>query len=81
MFPSRRSGLASASESFLELVNVASVGDPNVLRVMPNDAANSYLVQKLQGSAGARMPIGGALPDNVDLTNVTNWINTGAPNN
>jgi|TARA_B100001167_G_scaffold127020_1_gene79375 hypothetical protein len=53
--------------------------------VIPNDAQNSYLVKKLenrQGSGnGNRMPIGGSALDNVDLTNIKNWINTGAPNN
>ena len=74
-------GLAAAAASFSDLVNVASVGDPNVLRVVPNDAVNSYLVQKLEGSAGTRMPVGGAALDNIDMTNIANWINTGAPNN
>ena len=74
-------GLASARASFADLVNVASVGNPNVLRVMPSDAPNSYLVLKLEGAAGTRMPLDGAPLDNIDMTNVMNWINTGAPNN
>ena len=45
------------------------------------NALNSYLVQRLDGSVGSRMPIGGAALDNIDMTNIMNWINTGAPNN
>ncbi len=74
-------GLASASASFLDLVNVTSVGDPNIVRVVPNDAVNSYLVQRLEGTGGIRMPQGLSALDNIDMTNIMNWINTGAPNN
>jgi len=80
---SREGGLslASASASFSNLVNVASVGNPNVVRVKPRDPANSYLVQKLQGTAGTRMPQGLGALDNIDMTNITNWINADALNN
>jgi len=74
-------GLASAAASFADLVDVAAVENPNVVRVLPNDDANSYLVMKLEGSAGTRMPQGQAPLDNTDLTNIKNWINTGALNN
>ena len=52
-------------------------------RAIPGDAANSYLVIKLEGtqSVGSRMPIGGSALDNIDLTNIKNWINNGAENN
>ena len=80
---SREGGLslASASASFSNLVNVASVGNPNVVRVKPKDAANSYLVQKLEGTAGTRMPQGSGALDNIDMTNIKNWINADALNN
>jgi len=74
-------GLASASASFLDLVNVTSVGNPNGVRVVPNDAVNSYLVQRLEGTGGIRMPQGLGALDNIDMTNIMNWINTGALNN
>lgn len=74
-------GLASAGASFSDLVNVPSVGNPSVVRVKPKDAANSYLVQKLQGTAGTRMPQGLGALDNIDMTNITNWINADALNN
>ncbi len=51
-------GLATASASFLDLVNVASTGNANIDRVKPNDAVNSYLVMTLEGDAGPRMPRG-----------------------
>lgn len=50
--------------------------------VIANDANNSYIVKKVEGrGAGARMPSTGTPLDNIDLTNLKNWINTGAPNN
>ena len=73
--------LASASASFSDLVNVSSVGNPNVVRVVPNDPVNSYLVQKLEGTAGTRMPQGLGALDNIDMTNIKNWINKDALNN
>ncbi len=65
------------------LVGVPSTSEPNFNRVTPNDATNSYLVIKLEGrqSVGAQMPFGGSALDNIDLTNIRNWINNGAPNN
>ena len=75
-------GLASASASYANLVNVASTGDPNLDRVEPNDIAASYLWLKVSGTtAGDQMPQGGTPLNNVDQTNIMNWINTGAPNN
>jgi len=65
------------------LVGVTSTGDPTQTRVIPGDAQNSYIVMKLEGrqTAGSRMPLGGAPLDNVDLTNIKNWINKGAKAN
>ena len=75
---------ASASANHARLVNVKSLNSGEVY-VIPNDAQNSYLVKKLenrQGSGnGSRMPVGGSALDNVDLTNIKNWINAGAQNN
>jgi hypothetical protein len=56
-----------------------------VVRVIPYDAANSYLVKKLEGTQGSgngeRMPLMLSPLDNIDITNIKNWINAGAPNN
>ena len=73
-----RSGAAFAS-----IVNVAAFSDGAFQRVTPNDAQNSYLVMKLEGrqTVGDRMPLDGAVLDNIDITNIRNWINTGALNN
>jgi hypothetical protein len=74
--------LSSASGAYSALVGVASSGTGEIL-VIASDAANSYLVKKLEGTAGvgSRMPLGGTPLDNIDLTNVKNWINQGASNN
>jgi hypothetical protein len=71
---------SNASTNHASLVGVqSSVGD---VYVIENDAVNSYLVKKLEGTgSGSRMPIGGSALGNIDLTNIKNWINSGAANN
>ncbi len=75
---------SNASASHANLIGVASPTSGEV-RVIANDAANSYLVKKLEGSQGSgngqRMPLGGFALNNTDLTNIKNWINSGAANN
>ncbi|MEP7246200.1 MAG: Ig-like domain-containing protein [Gammaproteobacteria bacterium] len=68
-----------AANSFALLVSTPSSESPGTLRVKPGDPGNSYLVQKIEGRAGARMPLGGApLPqESIDL--VRRWIAAGAP--
>lgn len=70
-------------QSYASLVNVASTQEPGRIRVIPNDAANSYLVIKLEGrqSNGGRMPPGGAALNANSVQNIKNWINQGAKNN
>ena len=65
------------------LIGVPSTSEPGLNRVTPSDATNSYIVIKLEGrqTVGARMPLGRTPLDNVDLTNIKNWINNGAMNN
>ncbi len=69
------------ANSFALLVNVASSEVPGLLRVNPGDPDQSYLVQKIEGTAavGGRMPLGGPplAQDRIDL--VRNWIAAGAP--
>jgi putative intracellular protease/amidase len=69
--------------AFANLVNVVSFSDGAFRRVTPNDAQNSYLVMKLEDrqTVGARMPLNSTAVDVIDLTNIRNWIDTGAPNN
>lgn len=80
-----RAGLmltASAAANFGMLVNVAATSE-SFTRVVPNDAQNSYLVIKLEGRqlVGGPMPLNQGGLDNIDLTNIRNWIDNGAPNN
>jgi hypothetical protein len=71
-----------SSVSYANLVNVTAT-QSNVARVIPGNAQGSYLVVKLEGrqTVGTRMPQGLAALDNIDLTNIKNWINQGAKNN
>ena len=80
---SQSAGLSLASgSSYANLVNVAST-QASTLRVIPGNADGSYLIVKVEGrqTLGDRMPQGGAALDNIDLTNLKNWINRGAANN
>ncbi|MGI9260556.1 MAG: hypothetical protein ACR2QR_00900, partial [Woeseiaceae bacterium] len=66
--------------SFAELVGVASSEVPAVLRVAAGDPDNSYLVQKIEGTAavGSRMPLGGAPLDPAVIADIRQWISDGA---
>lgn len=72
--------LTSAAASFDNLVGIASVQQPALLRVAPGDPDNSYLVQKLDGTAavGARMPQGGPFLDAATMAVIRQWILDGA---
>jgi uncharacterized protein (TIGR03118 family) len=73
-----------SGHSFASLVNVASIEQGALKRVKPGDAANSYLIHKLEGSAGitgSRMPLGGPFLDAATMDMINAWINAGAPNN
>jgi hypothetical protein len=71
-----------SGNSYASLIDVPSL-QTGVNRVIPGDATNSYLVVKLEGrqTVGARMPQGGSPLDNIDITNIKNWIDQGAANN
>lgn len=72
--------LSSADASFSSLVGIASVQQPALLRVAAGDPDNSYLVQKLEGTAtgGARMPLGGGALDQALIDDIRQWIADGA---
>ena len=80
-------GLTLSSDPATSYGNLVGVSSPTALqvRVIAGDAANSYLVKKLEGTQGSgngqQMPQVGSPLDNTDLTNIKNWIDTGAPNN
>jgi hypothetical protein len=69
-----------AANSYAMLVGVASVERPNILRVAPGDPNNSYLIQKLEGTAavGERMPAGLPAVPQADIDIVRQWITEGA---
>ncbi len=75
--------ILNPDSSYLKLVNVTSSENPSKKRVMPNDIAQSYLVDKVSGtqSSGARMPFGQPPLTNVEIQNIKNWISKGALNN
>jgi hypothetical protein len=69
-----------AANSYAMLVGVASTERPAIRRVAAADPNNSYLIQKLEGTAaiGERMPAGlPALPQ-ADINIVRQWITDGA---
>ena len=80
---SGRLGLANPVESIEDLVNVPSFNSSELglNRVQPFDAARSYLWLRLSGGTNTlrRMPQGASPLDDIDLTNIMNWINNGAP--
>ena len=62
------------------LVNVPSLEVPALLRVEPGNPDDSYLIQKIEGTAavGGRMPLGGdALPPDT-IAAIRQWITDGA---
>ena len=72
--------LSSTAASFTSLVGIPSIEEPNIMRVAISDADNSYLIQKLEGSAavGARMPQGGPFLDQTTVDAIRAWIDSGA---
>jgi hypothetical protein len=75
--------LADANTSFLELVGQFSNqnGQSNVLLVAPNDPDASYLIRKLEGTAGisgSQMPPGGTVLPQSDINVIRQWIQNGA---
>ena len=68
-----------------QLVGVPSVLKPTAVRVVPGDAANSYLVHKLEGRpdiVGERMPrTAGPFLTEGQMRIIRRWIDQGAPNN
>ncbi len=73
----------SEGVAYSNIVSVASTQVPASMRVLPGDAANSYLVKKIEGTqtVGNRMPQGRSALSNVSIQNIKNWVNRGAKNN
>ena len=72
--------LTSADASFTNLVGVPSIQVPELSRVEAGDPDNSYLVQKLEGTAseGEQMPFGGTPLDQAVIDDIRQWIAEGA---
>lgn len=70
--------------AFASLVNIASRGKTGAIRVIPDDADDSYIVQKLTGAPGIigeRMPrTGGPYLTEGQISIIKRWIDTGARN-
>jgi len=69
-----------AANSYASLVGVPSTERSGVLRVAPGNPNNSFIIQKLEGTAGVgeRMPAGlPALPQE-DINIIRQWIGAGA---
>ena len=71
--------------AYANLVGVPSVQKPGAVRVIPGDADNSYLVQKLEGHpgiVGQRMPrTAGPFLTEGQMLIIRRWIDQGAQNN
>jgi hypothetical protein len=67
--------------SYANLVDVASAQDPNFIRVIPGDPANSLLLQKVNCSTPG---VGNRMPPTLTLSLtqqafIADWIRLGAP--
>jgi hypothetical protein len=72
-------------EAYGMIVNVQSQEVPGLDRIKPGDAANSYLVQKIMGTAavGAQMPDGCPVTQpclsQATIDTIVQWVDEGAP--
>jgi hypothetical protein len=71
--------LTTAAHSAASLINVASIENGALKRVLPNDADNSYLIKKLEGTAGSQMPLGAQPLSAATIAKIRAWITNGAP--
>jgi len=74
--------ILTAGRAYANTVGVPSTQMPSLLRVAPNDPANSYLYRKIAGAGitGDRMPQGGPYLTDAQTKLVRDWIRRGAPN-
>ncbi|HLW24274.1 MAG TPA: TIGR03118 family protein [Steroidobacteraceae bacterium] len=74
----------TAGHAYASIVNVASVEQPGLKRINPDNPTSSYLVLKIEGApgiSGARMPFGGPYLSQSTINEVISWVEEGAPNN
>ncbi|MFO1503998.1 MAG: TIGR03118 family protein [Steroidobacteraceae bacterium] len=72
--------LSSASATAAALIGVTSQEVPALKRVAPGDPNNSYVIQKIEGTAavGSRMPLGGPFLSQAESDQIRAWIQAGA---
>lgn len=73
-----------SADAYGQLVGVASRQRAGVLRVVPGDPDNSYLIHKLEGRSsivGVRMPQRGPFLSDGQMAIIRRWIDIGAPRN
>lgn len=68
------------ANSYALLVGVSSAEQPSLQRVRPGDPDNSYLIQKLEGTAavGGQMPLNGTPLTQAQIDVIRQWITDGA---
>ena len=73
----------TAGNSFTSLVNVPSIEVPSLDRIEPGNTLDSYLIQKIEGTAavGVRMPQGGPFLDQATIDMIKAWVDDDAPDN
>ncbi len=70
-----------ATHSYAALVGVSSTEQPGILRVAAGDPDSSYIIRKLQGTAGIsgqQMPFGGPYLPQSTIDVIRQWITNGA---
>ena len=69
--------------AYNNLVGVPSTEQPNVMRVDPGNAANSYMIRKIMGApgiSGGQMPLGETPLPAATQAAMAQWVTNGAPN-
>lgn len=77
-------GMNLDAPAYSRIVGVASSEVPSLQRINPGNAADSYMIRKLEGGpgiVGARMPLGGPFLPQATIDRIRAWIDSGAPNN
>lgn len=74
--------ILTVGNAYANIVNVPSVEMPQLMRVKPNDPANSYLYRKITGAGitGDRMPLSLPPLSDAQIKLIRDWIRRGAPN-
>ncbi|UCF18819.1 MAG: hypothetical protein JSU87_12900 [Gemmatimonadota bacterium] len=77
----------SAGQAYANIVNVASVEVPGLMRIRPDLPDSSYLVHKIQGTqasvggSGGQMPLSNCCLSTEQIDLIRAWVEDGAPDN